>query len=211
MEVLLALPPETPLHPGHREPTTVADELETNPFVRVWRGLDPEAPSRAGCGRGGDARPLGPDYDGTHKAWVRYADGRDAIVGGSRRSRLRRGGPRGTRRLPRLPHVVPDRRRGRRRPRPARRFARRARLDPQLLRAARAAGRETAAPSSYDQIGCGNSDRPRHRLERAGSPTSSRRCATQLGLERIHSARRGAGSSPSSTRSAATEASRASS
>ena len=26
---------------------------------------------------------FGPDYDGTHKAWVRYPDGRDAIVGGS--------------------------------------------------------------------------------------------------------------------------------
>jgi hypothetical protein len=24
-----------------------------------------------------------PDYDGTNKAWVRYDDGRDAIVGGS--------------------------------------------------------------------------------------------------------------------------------
>ena len=24
-----------------------------------------------------------PDYDGTNKAWVRYPDGRDAIVGGS--------------------------------------------------------------------------------------------------------------------------------
>ena len=26
---------------------------------------------------------FGPDYDGTHKARVRFADGRDAIVGGS--------------------------------------------------------------------------------------------------------------------------------
>jgi hypothetical protein len=24
-----------------------------------------------------------PDYDGTNKAWVRYPDGRDQIVGGS--------------------------------------------------------------------------------------------------------------------------------
>ena len=84
MEVLLTLPPETRLHPGHREPTTVADELETNPFVRVWRGLDPEGsePCRV---RGQEATLVlwGPDYDGTHKAWVRYADGREAIVGGS--------------------------------------------------------------------------------------------------------------------------------
>ena len=42
MERLLALPPETRLHPGHREATTVAAELETNPFVRIWRGLDAE-------------------------------------------------------------------------------------------------------------------------------------------------------------------------
>ena len=42
MEKLLALPPETRIHPGHTDPTTVADELENNKFVRIWRGLDPE-------------------------------------------------------------------------------------------------------------------------------------------------------------------------
>ena len=31
---------------------------------------------------------FGPDYDGTHKARVRFADGRDAIVGGSAVERL---------------------------------------------------------------------------------------------------------------------------
>ena len=36
------------------------------------------------CQRGGSTLILfGPDYDGTHKAWVRYSDARDAIVGGS--------------------------------------------------------------------------------------------------------------------------------
>ena len=35
-------PAETVIRPGHTDPTTVADELEHNPFVRVWRGLDPE-------------------------------------------------------------------------------------------------------------------------------------------------------------------------
>src|SRR5213596_2094566 len=40
MDVLLALPPETVIRPGHTEPTTVAEELRHNPFVRVWRGLD---------------------------------------------------------------------------------------------------------------------------------------------------------------------------
>ena len=35
--------------------------------------------------RGEDATLVlwGPDYDGTHKAWVRYPDDRNAIVGGS--------------------------------------------------------------------------------------------------------------------------------
>jgi glyoxylase-like metal-dependent hydrolase (beta-lactamase superfamily II) len=88
MERLLALPPETRLHPGHREPTTVADELESNPFVRVWRGLDPEGDEP--CTVRGEPATLilwGPDYDGTHKAWVRFADGRDQIVGGSQVAR----------------------------------------------------------------------------------------------------------------------------
>jgi hydroxyacylglutathione hydrolase len=85
MEVLLALPPETVIRPGHTDPTTVADELEHNPFVRIWRGLDSEGDER--CTALGDPATLvlwGPDYDGGHKAWVRWADGRDDIVPGSR-------------------------------------------------------------------------------------------------------------------------------
>ena len=84
MDVVLALPAGTTLHPGHREPTTVADELEGNPFVRIWRGVDPEGSES--CRARGDAVALillGPDYDGTHKAWIRYPDGTDKIVGGS--------------------------------------------------------------------------------------------------------------------------------
>src|SRR3712207_7384428 len=42
MEVLLHLPPDTKILPGHTDATTVADELEGNAFVRVWRGMDPE-------------------------------------------------------------------------------------------------------------------------------------------------------------------------
>ena len=84
VERLLALPPETRLHPGHREATTVGAEREGNPFVRVWAGLDPEGdePCRVG---GQEARLVlwAPDYDGGHKAWVRYPSGEDAIVGGS--------------------------------------------------------------------------------------------------------------------------------
>jgi glyoxylase-like metal-dependent hydrolase (beta-lactamase superfamily II) len=88
MDVLMELPAETRIHPGHREPSTIGAEWESNPFIRVWRGLDPEGaePCRV---RGEDATLVlwGPDYDGTHKAWVRYPDGRDAIVGGSQVAR----------------------------------------------------------------------------------------------------------------------------
>jgi glyoxylase-like metal-dependent hydrolase (beta-lactamase superfamily II) len=84
MEVLLALPPETVIRPGHTDPTTVAEEYEHNPFVRIWRGLDPEGSERCRV-RGRDATLVlwAPDYDGTNKAWVRFEDGSEAIVGGS--------------------------------------------------------------------------------------------------------------------------------
>lgn len=85
MDVLLALPPETRVHPGHTDPTTVGEEWERNAFVRVWRGLDPESSER--CCVGGRAATLvlwAPDYDGGHKAWVRWDDsGADDIVPGS--------------------------------------------------------------------------------------------------------------------------------
>ena len=61
MDTLLKLPPETRIHPGHTDPTTVADELENNKFVRIWRGLDPEGsePCTA-LGRAGNADPARP-------------------------------------------------------------------------------------------------------------------------------------------------------
>ena len=61
MEVILTLPPETVIRPGHTDPTTVGDELENNPFVRVWRGLDPrgERPLH-GARRPRHAGALGP-------------------------------------------------------------------------------------------------------------------------------------------------------
>jgi len=84
MERVLTLPPETRLHPGHTHPTTVAEEWDENPFVRIWRGLDPEGAAR--CRVGGEEATLvlwARDYDGGHKAWVRFPSGEDAIVGGS--------------------------------------------------------------------------------------------------------------------------------
>jgi len=84
MDRLMRLEPETRVHPGHREPTTIGSEWESNPFVRVWRGIDEELSEP--CKVRGEPATLvlwAPDYDGGHKAWVRYPDGRDAIVGGS--------------------------------------------------------------------------------------------------------------------------------
>jgi hydroxyacylglutathione hydrolase len=84
MDVLMSLPPETVIRPGHTEPTTVADEWEHNAFVRVWRRLDPEgAEPCTAMGEPATLILLGDDYDGGHKAWVRWPDGSDDIVAGS--------------------------------------------------------------------------------------------------------------------------------
>jgi hydroxyacylglutathione hydrolase len=85
MDVLLKLPPETRVLPGHTDETTIGRELDQNPFVRVWSGAEPEGTERVRVA-GDDATLIvwSPDYDGGGKAWVRFADGRDAIVGGSR-------------------------------------------------------------------------------------------------------------------------------
>jgi hydroxyacylglutathione hydrolase len=84
MDKLLKLPPETRIHPGHTDPTTVADELEHNRFVRIWRGVDPEgAEPCTAMGEPATLILLGDDYDGGHKAWVRWPDGSDDIVPGS--------------------------------------------------------------------------------------------------------------------------------
>jgi len=85
MDKLLKLAPETRIHPGHTDPTTVNDELEHNGFVRIWRGLDSEGaePCRA-MGEEATLILFGADYDGGHKAWVRWPDGADDIVPGSK-------------------------------------------------------------------------------------------------------------------------------
>jgi len=85
MDVLLALPDEMRVLPGHTEETTIGRERASNPFVRVWSGAEPEGTERVRVG-GRDATLIvwSPDYDGNGKAWVRFDDGADAIVGGSR-------------------------------------------------------------------------------------------------------------------------------
>jgi hydroxyacylglutathione hydrolase len=85
MDTLLTLPAQTRIQPGHTDPTTVGDELETNRFVRIWRGLDPEGDRPCvALGEPATLILLGDDYDGGHKAWVRWPDGSDDIVPGSR-------------------------------------------------------------------------------------------------------------------------------
>ena len=86
MDVLMKLPPQTRVLPGHTDETTIGREWEHNPFVRVWRGVEREGTERVRVsGRAATLIVWSRDYDGKGKAWVRFADdGSDAIVGGSR-------------------------------------------------------------------------------------------------------------------------------
>jgi hydroxyacylglutathione hydrolase len=85
MGTLMELPPDTTVYPGHTDATSVAREWEENPFIRVWRGLDQEGsdPCMA-FGEPATLILLAEDYDGGKKAWVRWPDGADDIVPGSR-------------------------------------------------------------------------------------------------------------------------------
>ena len=85
MEVLLRLDHGVVIEPGHVGHSTVGVEWETNRFVRVWRGLDPEGDEPCiALGAPATLVLWGDDYDGGYKAWVRWPDGRDDIVPGSR-------------------------------------------------------------------------------------------------------------------------------
>lgn len=85
MNVLMQLPKEMPVHPGHTDDTTIGEEWENNPFVRLWRGMDPVAERR--CEAFGEPATLvlrAPDYDGGTKCWVRFDEGnKNDIVPGS--------------------------------------------------------------------------------------------------------------------------------
>jgi glyoxylase-like metal-dependent hydrolase (beta-lactamase superfamily II) len=89
MDVLLKLPPETTVRPGHTDPSTIGDELEQNAFIRIWRGLDDESSDRCTVWDKPATLVLwAPDYDGGHKAWVRWDEsGQDDIVPGSQVAR----------------------------------------------------------------------------------------------------------------------------
>jgi hydroxyacylglutathione hydrolase len=89
MDVFMAMPDELRVLPGHTDETTIGRERAENPFVKVWSGAEPEGTEKVDVG----GRPAtlvvwSPDYDGKGKAWVRFDDGVDAIVGGSRVNRL---------------------------------------------------------------------------------------------------------------------------
>jgi hydroxyacylglutathione hydrolase len=85
MGTLMELPPETVIYPGHSDPTTVAQEWDSNNFIRVWRGLDAEGSEQCtALGEPATLVLLGQDYDGGTKAWVRWENGSDDIVPGSR-------------------------------------------------------------------------------------------------------------------------------
>ena len=88
MDVFMKLPDALRVLPGHTDETTIGREREHNPFVRVWSGAEPEGTERVTVG-GREATLVvwSPDYDGKGKAWVRFDDGTDAIVGGSRVTR----------------------------------------------------------------------------------------------------------------------------
>jgi glyoxylase-like metal-dependent hydrolase (beta-lactamase superfamily II) len=90
MDVLMKLPHDTVVRPGHTDPSTIGEEWEQNAFVRLWRGLDSESEER--CRVGDEEAVLvlfAPDYDGGHKAWVRWTEtSRDDIVPGSAVERL---------------------------------------------------------------------------------------------------------------------------
>ena len=82
---LLELPPEVVVHPGHREPTTIAAERDGNPFVRIWRGEEEAGAEEVTVwDRPATLKLWAPDYDGGNKAWIVFGDsGEEAIVGGS--------------------------------------------------------------------------------------------------------------------------------
>jgi hydroxyacylglutathione hydrolase len=85
MGTLMELPPDTVIYPGHADASTVAREWDSNPFIRIWRGID--AQGAEPCIAFGEPATLvliGDDYDGGTKAWVRWPDGSDDIVPGSR-------------------------------------------------------------------------------------------------------------------------------
>jgi glyoxylase-like metal-dependent hydrolase (beta-lactamase superfamily II) len=88
MEKLMTLEHSVRIHPGHKQPSTIGDEWEENPCVRIWRGEDLEGSELCKVGEEDATLVLwAPDYDGGNKAWVRFESGEQAVVGGSQVTR----------------------------------------------------------------------------------------------------------------------------
>ena len=84
MEVLMKLPPEMTVYPGHTDFTTIGKEWTNNPFIRIWRGLDkPEIKRCTAMGQLADLVLRARDYDGGTKCWGRFDDSVDEIAPGS--------------------------------------------------------------------------------------------------------------------------------
>ncbi|MFT5285947.1 MAG: hydroxyacylglutathione hydrolase [Planctomycetota bacterium] len=76
MEVLMKLPKDLEVHPGHMQPTTIAQAWEENAFVRLWRGAD--TVKEQDCTAFGKPAKLllrAADYDGGTKCFVRFEEG----------------------------------------------------------------------------------------------------------------------------------------
>jgi hydroxyacylglutathione hydrolase len=73
LEVLLKLPADTVIYPGHSGPSTIGAERDSNPYVNAWTAADLPA-GQPGTFRGEALELLlrGPDYDGGTKCWVRW-------------------------------------------------------------------------------------------------------------------------------------------
>lgn len=85
MERLMTLDHALRVLPGHTVETTIGREWERNPFVRFWRGLEPELGTPCSvAGVGGVVLVESPDYDGKGKYLVRLAGGEERVVGASR-------------------------------------------------------------------------------------------------------------------------------
>lgn len=81
---LLGLPAGTRVYPGHGPPTTIGDEVRDNGFVRALFGTTRRL--NQPCIVGGEPATLlylGPDHDGSNKAWVRLCDGTEHVLAGS--------------------------------------------------------------------------------------------------------------------------------
>jgi hydroxyacylglutathione hydrolase len=85
MDVLMSLSPSVRVLPGHTDETTIGREWDDNPFVRFWRGVEPEdGRSCRVVDKPATVVVWSPDYDGKGKALVRFDSGSESIVGASR-------------------------------------------------------------------------------------------------------------------------------